>query len=184
MLKGHRDGWTHLNFMTAEKTTGSLRRDDFYHWDRWQKRQLVPAGCSFFHRCFRSFFASSAGIEELQGVTVLATTNRMERLDPSLLAAGRFDLVLELPLPGREAREQIFRIELRGKPTAPDVRPDELAERTEGASGADIALICRRAAMEALKASLARGQETLLIEGAHFEAALKDFQGRRGLSPS
>ncbi|MBR1672132.1 MAG: ATP-binding protein, partial [Fretibacterium sp.] len=131
-------------------------------------------------RVLGQFLSEMSGIEELQGVTVLATTNRMERLDPSLLAAGRFDLVLELPLPGREAREQIFRIELRGKPTAPGVRPDELAERTEGASGADIALICRRAAMEALKASLARGQETLLIEGAHFEAALKDFQGRRG----
>jgi transitional endoplasmic reticulum ATPase len=120
-----------------------------------------------------------SGIEDLQGVTVLATTNRLERLDSSLLAAGRFDLMLELPLPDREAREQIFRIELRKKPLASDVHLDKLAERTEGASGADIALVCRRAAMEALKSSLARGQESLLIEAAHFEMALRGLRSQR-----
>ncbi len=126
-------------------------------------------------RVLGQFLSEMNGIEELQGVTVLATTNRLERLDPSLLTAGRFDMVLELSLPNRETREQIFRIELRKKPLAPDVHLDELAERTKGASGADIALVCRRAAMEALKSSLAHEKETLLIEAAHFETAL---QGR------
>ena len=135
-------------------------------------------------RVLGQFLSEMSGIEDLQGVTVLATTNRLERLDPSLLAAGRFDLVLELPLPNQRTREQIFRIELRKKPIAPNVCLDELAKRTKGASGADIALICRRAAIEALKSSLDRCQKAILIESVHFETALQELQATKTINIS
>ena len=73
------------------------------------------------------FISEMSGIEDLQGVVVLATTNRLDLIDPALLVAGRFDLVLELPLPDAAARESIFRIELRQKPLASDVDVKNLA---------------------------------------------------------
>ena len=97
------------------------------------------------------FLAEMRGIEELNGVTVLATTNRIELLDKSLLVPGIFDLRIELPLPDVKAREEIFRILLRKKPLADDVSLPELAEMTDGMTGGDIALMCRRAAINALK---------------------------------
>jgi transitional endoplasmic reticulum ATPase len=124
-----------------------------------------------------------SGIEELSGVVVLATTNRLDLVDPALLVAGRFDLVLELPLPDQAAREAIFGIALRKKPLSDDVDIEELARRTEGRSGADVVSICRKAAMLGLReaagpaaaGSVAAGSvngETLLLERRHFAAAL------------
>ena len=67
------------------------------------------------------------GIEALQGVMVLAATNRPDMLDPALLRTGRFDVKFELPLPDREAREAIFAVHTRRKPLAKDVDISELA---------------------------------------------------------
>ena len=96
------------------------------------------------------FMAEMGGIEELNGVTVLAATNRIDLLDKSLLVPGMFDLRIELPLPDDKAREEIFRIQLRKKPLD-GVSLPELAGLSEGLSGGDIAFVCRRAAMSALK---------------------------------
>jgi transitional endoplasmic reticulum ATPase len=87
------------------------------------------------------------GIEELKGVLVIAATNRKDMLDPALLRPGRFDLLLALPLPETAEREEIFRIHLKGKPVADEVDVAELAERTEGFSGADIERVCHRATL-------------------------------------
>jgi transitional endoplasmic reticulum ATPase len=67
-------------------------------------------------------------------------------VDPAVLRSGRFDLVLDLPLPDREARRMIFAIHTRRRTLAPNASPDALAKRSEGLSGADIEAICRRAA--------------------------------------
>ena len=102
-------------------------------------------------RLTAQFMAEMSGIEELNGVTVLAATNRIDLLDKSLLMPGLFDLRIELPLPDAKEREEIFRILLRRKPLYDDVSLQELAELTNNLTGGDIAFICRRAAMEALK---------------------------------
>ncbi len=99
------------------------------------------------------FMSEMRGIEELNGVTVLATTNRPEHLDRGLKRSGVFELMLELPLPDEGAREEILHIHLRGKPLAEDVDIKELAHRTEGMTGGDIVRMCKRAAMNALKES-------------------------------
>ena len=115
------------------------------------------------------FLAEMRGIEELNGVTVLAATNRIDLIDKSLLAPGIFDLKLELPLPDIKARAEIFGILLRKKPLADDVNIPELSGMTEGLTGGDIALVCRRAAMIALKNDV----EHFMMRREDFVAALR-----------
>ena len=91
------------------------------------------------------------GIEELTGVLVLGATNRLDRLDPAILRPGRFDQTVALPLPDRAAREEIFRLHLRHKPVGEPVSLTQLAERSEGFSGAQIMAVVRGAAMAALR---------------------------------
>ena len=165
-------------FRTARQAAPSILYFD-------EIESLIPirgreaGGSAFTERVIGQFMSEMSGIEDLQGVVVLATTNRLDLVDPALLVAGRFDLVLELPLPDAAARESIFRIELRRKPLAPDVDVKNLAALTEGASGADIAFVCRKATTEALKAHLKREGSSLCLERAHFDAALGELQKRK-----
>lgn len=115
------------------------------------------------------------GIEELRGVLVLAATNRLDRIDPALLRPGRFELVVELPLPDEPARVAILAVHTRTMPLAPDVDLAALAAATAGASGADLAGLCRRAALAAVRERLAAGDadpDRLRVEQRHFLAAL------------
>ena len=165
-------------FRTARQAAPSILYFD-------EIESLIPirgreaGGSAFTERVIGQFMSEMSGIEDLQGVVVLATTNRLDLVDPALLVAGRFDLVLELPLPDVAARESIFRIELRQKPLAPDVDVKNLAALTEGASGADITFVCRKATTEALKAHLKREGSSLCLERAHFDAALGELQKRK-----
>ncbi|MBU1661037.1 MAG: CDC48 family AAA ATPase [Chloroflexi bacterium] len=119
------------------------------------------------------------GIEELKGVVVLAATNRLDRVDPALLRPGRFDFLVELPIPDRDARLSILHIHTRGMPLTGDVSLESLADQTEGFSGADLEGLCREAALQAIREFLERsekvGQENLedfLVGNSHFEGAL------------
>jgi len=125
------------------------------------------------------------GIEDLKGVVVIAATNRPDILDPALLRPGRFDRLIYVPLPDAKAREEIFKIHLRGKPLDKDVDPQKLVSLTEGYTGADIAALCNTAAMIALRDFLnkypnpeeaKRRAEELKITMAHFEEALKKIK--------
>jgi transitional endoplasmic reticulum ATPase len=133
-------------------------------------------------RVVSQLLAEMDGIEELKGVVVLAATNRMDIVDPALLRPGRFEVLMKLPMPDREARLAIFRVHTRGKPLAPDVDLAELAERSEGLVGADIEGLCRQAAMLAIREYLeeqgGKGAEEqrkslgeLRIGKRHFEIA-------------
>ncbi|MDI6884972.1 MAG: CDC48 family AAA ATPase [archaeon] len=92
------------------------------------------------------------GLEELKGVVVLAATNRIDIVDPALLRPGRFDLIIELPMPDERARYEIFKVHTKKKPISKDIRLEELAKMTEGFAGADIEAVCNRAAMLAIRA--------------------------------
>ena len=91
------------------------------------------------------------GLEELQGVVIIAATNRPDILDTALLRPGRFDRLLEVPSPDLEARKAIFKIHTEKKPLAGDVSIDVLAGKTEGYTGADIAAVCNEAVMLAIR---------------------------------
>jgi len=137
-------------------------------------------------RVVSQFLAEMDGIEELKGVVVLGATNRLDIVDQALLRPGRFEVLVELPVPDREARLSIFRVHTRGKPLAPDVDLAELAERTEGTVGADIEGLCRQAAMLAIREFLeeqgSKGAEeqrrapSLNIGRRHFETAFANMQ--------
>jgi len=90
------------------------------------------------------------GIRTLRDVVVIATTNRIEDVDPALLRPGRFDKVVFMPLPNRDERREIFEKYL-GKETCSKVNCDALAALTEGYSGADLASVTREAKLKVLK---------------------------------
>jgi len=124
------------------------------------------------------------GLEELRDVTVIAATNRPDIIDPALLRPGRFDRLIYIPPPDKEARKEIFKIHTRNKPLADDVDIDELAEKTEGYTGADIAAVCNEAVMTAIREYINKHGEKLKkeelkklkVEKRHFEAALKKIK--------
>src|SRR2546421_3125416 len=103
------------------------------------------------NRVIAQLLTEMDGIEGREGVIVLAATNRPELIDPALLRPGRFDLVVELEYPDEEERCAIFVVHTRGKPLAPEITLEELAQLTPGRSGADIEAICRRASLLALR---------------------------------
>jgi len=91
------------------------------------------------------------GIQPLRKVVVIAATNRPDLLDPALLRPGRFDRLIYVPPPDYNARIQIFKVHTRKMPLGDDVNIEELARKTEGYTGADIAAVCKEAAMIALR---------------------------------
>jgi cell division protease FtsH len=95
--------------------------------------------------------AEMDGIETGEGIIVLGATNRPEYLDPALLRPGRFDRRIVLDLPDAKDREAILAIHCRKKPLAKDVALREIAERTPGFSGADIANVVNEAALLAAR---------------------------------
>ena len=109
------------------------------------------------------------GLVLLKGVVILAATNRPDILDPALLRPGRFDRILYVPAPDEKARYEIFKVHTRRMPLSEDVDLHELARITEGYTGADIAAVCREAAMAALREA---GKPTK-VSMRHFQAALK-----------
>lgn len=99
------------------------------------------------------------GLEDLKGVVVIGATNRPDIVDEALLRPGRFDRLLEIPLPDNEARKEILKIHTSKKPLDKTVSLDKLVELTKGYSGADIAALVNAAAMSAIKEYVAVNRE-------------------------
>jgi len=128
------------------------------------------------------------GIQTLQGVVVLAATNRIDMLDTALLRPGRFDKLIYVPLPDKEARKQILKIHTRNKPLDTDVDLDKIAEVAEGFSGAEVAAIANTAVSLLLHEYLAKYNTPELaskhvdeakIQARHFEEALKKIKQQK-----
>ncbi|QOJ79697.1 CDC48 family AAA ATPase [Infirmifilum lucidum] len=116
-----------------------------------RRGQRFDAGVT--DRIVNQLLTEMDGLERLEGVVVVAATNRPDIIDPALLRPGRFDRLIYVPPPDEKARLEIFRVHTRRMPLAEDVDLAELARRTEGYTGADIAAVCREAAMVALRES-------------------------------
>jgi transitional endoplasmic reticulum ATPase len=133
---------------------------------------------------------------------IIGATNRPDILDPGIMRPGRLDQLIYIPLPDRESRVSIFKANLRKSPIADDVDIVQLADATDGFSGADITEICQRAAKNAIRDSITAGierqkgvesgaqtQEEVdalpdpvpCITAAHFEASMS--KARRSVSP-
>ncbi len=95
------------------------------------------------------------GLEGLKDVILLAATNRVDMLDPAMLRSGRFGRHIEIPMPDKKARKEIFKIHLKNKPLAKDVDIDKMAQSMENYTGADIQGICEEATLLTIRRALA-----------------------------
>jgi len=126
------------------------------------------------------------GLEERGQVVVIGATNRLDAIDPALRRPGRFDREIEIGVPSNPDRIEILKIHTRGMPLHDDVSLEELAERTHGYTGADIAALSREAAIRALRRYLPHINldedeipeevlETMVVTGKDFHQALREI---------
>ena len=122
------------------------------------------------------------GLEELEDVVVIATTNRPDLIDPALLRPGRLDRHVHVPVPDAEARRKIFEVHTRDKPLAEGLDLADLADRTDGYVGADIEAVCREASMAASRefinsvdpAEVGESVGNVRVTPDHFDQALEE----------
>jgi len=124
----------------------------------------VTGGHEEREQTLNQILAEMDGIESGEGIIVLGATNRPEYLDPALLRPGRFDRRIVLDLPDANDREAILKIHCRQKPLAKDVNLREVAERTPGFSGADIANVVNEAALLAARRNKSEIFQTEFLE--------------------
>ncbi|MEK6902583.1 MAG: proteasome-activating nucleotidase [archaeon] len=141
-------------FIDEIDAIGTMRTDDTSGGDREVQRTLIQ------------LLAEIDGFKDRKTIKILAATNRIDVMDPALLRPGRFDRIVEIPLPDHNAREKIMRIHTNGMNMNKDVDVSKLIERTDGMTGADIKSICLEAGMHALR------EDARNIKLKHFEAAL------------
>lgn len=113
-------------------------------------------------RLVNQLLTSMDGVEDTQGVIVIGATNRPDILDQALLRSGRFDRMIFVGPPGPMERREIFKVHTKEMPLNKSVSIDDLAERTEGYTGADIEGICREAGIIALRKDI--GADLVTVE--------------------
>ncbi|MBU2634339.1 MAG: CDC48 family AAA ATPase [Nanoarchaeota archaeon] len=91
------------------------------------------------------------GLKSRGKVVVIAATNRPNAIDPALRRPGRFDREIQIGVPNKEGRLNVLKIHTRNMPLTKDVNLNKFAERTHGFVGADIAALCKEAAMNVLR---------------------------------
>ena len=122
------------------------------------------------------------GLEELEDVVVIATTNRPDLIDPALVRPGRLDRHIHVPVPDEGGRRKILEVHTRNKPLADDVDLDKLARKTEGYVGADLEALTREATMAATREFIGSVDPddvddsvgNVRITSEHFEHALEE----------
>jgi len=139
-------------------------------------------GSQVTERMVSQILTEMDGLESLKDVILLAATNRPDIIDSALLRAGRFGKHIEVPLPDKEARKQIFKIHLKGKPIADDVDIDSLIASMEGKTGADIEMLCGEAVQNAVRDAIGKAGfkdiedanlKKIKIHKQHFDQALE-----------
>lgn len=115
------------------------------------------------------------GFHAMEGVFVLAATNRPEILDPALIRAGRLDETSFVGLPDVEARRDILRMNMRTMRLAHNIDEDTLSKATEGFSGAELVQICQNARLAAVEEQI-ESQKSQSVSQRHFNSELSDVE--------
>jgi transitional endoplasmic reticulum ATPase len=115
------------------------------------------------------------GLEVLNDVVVIAATNRPDIMDQALLRPGRFDKSIFIGPPDRESRLSILGIHTKEKPLADDVKLGDVADKTEGCTGADLAAICNEAVMTAVRRIIKPGNVPTDGEIENCKVEMRDF---------
>ncbi|OYT61282.1 ATPase [Thermoplasmatales archaeon ex4484_30] len=137
--------------------------------DALAPRRGMYEGSRVTETVVNQLLTSMDGLERMSDVVIIGATNRPDILDSSLLRPGRFDELIMVGQPDKEARKEIYSIHTKDMPLEKDVDIEELAEMSEGYVGADIEAICREAAMIALR----ENRETKKVKREHFMKALE-----------
>ncbi|MBT4067023.1 MAG: CDC48 family AAA ATPase [Euryarchaeota archaeon] len=139
--------------------------DEFESIAGMRSSNSQSGGSDVSNRVVNQLLASMDGVESLDGVIIVAATNRPEMIDPALLRSGRFERVLHVPPPDKVAREIIMDIHSSGMPLSKFSMKDLLAN-LDGFTGADIEAVCREAALIAMRAGKKK------VTKSHFEDAI------------
>ncbi|MDD1732945.1 MAG: proteasome-activating nucleotidase [Methanothrix sp.] len=151
-------------FIDELDAIGARRMDGATSGDREVQRTLMQ------------ILAEMDGFDARGEVKLIAATNRLDMLDPALLRPGRFDRVIEIPMPTREAREAILKIHTSGMNLDPGVNLKLISDMAEGSSGADLKALSTEAGMYAIR------EERTTVYHSDFEnAAAKILHKERGM---
>jgi proteasome regulatory subunit len=146
-------------FIDELDAIGAKRLDSATSGDREVQRTLMQ------------LLAEMDGFENRGDVKIIGATNRSDILDPALLRPGRFDRLIDIPLPTYEARVEIVKIHTSGMNLAQEIDAEKIAKLTDGASGADIKAITMEAGMFAIRAE----RESVIV--ADFDDAVRKVMG-------
>jgi transitional endoplasmic reticulum ATPase len=137
--------------------------------DSLAPKRGLEAGTRVTEQVVSQLLTEMSGIEDIEGVSVIATTNRPDMLDSALLRPGRFDRSIYVPAPDEKTRVEILKIHTKSMPLKKDVNLEKIAREAEGYSGADLEALAREAALYALRDDM-KSKE---VGGKDFEKALK-----------
>ncbi len=140
-----------------------------------KRLEVATSGDREVQRTLMQLLAEMDGFEPLSNVKIIAATNRPDILDDALLRPGRFDRIIDVPVPSYQGRVEIFKIHSRGMALREAVDFEALAGRCEGATGADIRAICTEAGMWAIR------EERDSVTPADFERAIEKVVGEEEL---
>ena len=126
-------------FIDELDAIGARRLDGATSGDREVQRTLMQ------------LLAEMDGFDPRGEVKLIAATNRLDMLDPALLRPGRFDRVIEIPMPNKDAIQSILKIHTQGMSLDEEVNLKQIAELAEGASGADLRSLATEAGMYAIR---------------------------------
>ena len=115
------------------------------------------------------------GVISIQGLYIIAATNRDDLVDSALKRAGRLNKVIQIPLPDQEAREKLFYLYLSRLPLATKIDLPTLARIANGKSGADIKAICQQAGLNAFKREAGSKHKNYSVTPQDIEMALREF---------
>jgi proteasome regulatory subunit len=140
-----------------------------------KRLEVATSGDREVQRTLMQLLAEMDGFEPLSNVKIIAATNRPDILDDALLRPGRFDRIIEVPVPTFVGRVEIFKIHSRGMALRETIDFEALAGRCEGSTGADIRAICTEAGMWAIR------EERDSVTTADFDRAIEKVVGEEEL---
>ena len=153
-------------FKKAKQSSPSIVFLDEFESIAGMRRSHSGEGSDVMNRVVNQLLSSLDGVEGMEGVIVVAATNRPEMIDPALMRSGRFERVLHIPPPDRDSRSAILKIHTKDMPLG-KFKIDDLAASMENYTGADIEAVCREAALIAMR------DEKKTVTRKHFETAVE-----------
>ncbi len=152
-------------FKKAKQSSPSIVFLDEFESIAGMRRSNSGDGSDVMNRVVNQLLSSMDGVEGMEGVIVVAATNRPEMIDPALLRSGRFERVLHIPPPDRDSLKAILRIHVKDMPLG-RFKLEDLANKMDNYTGADIEAVCREAALIAMR------NEKKTVSKKHFEQAI------------